>query len=219
MNWIWSLFQPFLAYSALPLPPASLCPFPTRASHRAVPVPPAEGPTCLPGPQCTAQAAGPSASRLPRDSSPMPLARAPHVPLRHPPSPLSLHFPGSPPSGRRGAMEGPVSGLTRRLHRAAGHLGGSEVRSQPTHWVRGPGAQVESLGEDVQGVCPEEGGGPETASLPAGVAGAGRGRAAGKAVETRLSACLPGAAQNPTVVWARGDSNSGDSFSHLWVRD
>ena len=47
----------------------------------------------------------------------------------------------------------------------------------------------------------------------------GPGGAAGKAVEARLSACLLGAAQNPIVIWARGDSNSGDSFRHLWVRD
>lgn len=47
-----------------------------------------------------------------------------------------------------------------------------------------------------------------------------RGRATGKGVEARLSACWPPrSCSDPIVIRARERFNSGDSFSHLWVRD
>lgn len=96
-------------------------------------------------------------------------------------------------------MSGLIRGSTERL----AVWGASEVKSQPTYWGRGPGAQVESLGEDVQGACPEEGGAPETACLPADAAGAGQ---QGRPAEARLSAYRPPrSCSDPIVIRARGD--------------
>lgn len=178
MNWIWSLFQPFLAYSALPLPPAGLCPFPTGASHRACPRPQRRGPPAWRGPQCTAQAAGPSASPSPRGQ----WSHAPgQGPPRPSPSPTVTPVSASPrlssirEAGGHGGARASVW-FNPKAPQSGWPFGGvSEVRSQPTHWGRGPGAQVESLGEDMQGACWEEGGGPE--SFPAcrcGWGGAGQ---------------------------------------------
>lgn len=115
--------------------------------------------------------------------------------------------------GARATVSGLIRGSTERL----AVWGASEVKSQPTHWGRGPGAQVESLGEDAQGACPEEGGAPETACLPADAAGAGQ---QGRRAEARLLAYRPPrSCSDPIVIRARGDFNSGDSFSYLWVRD
>lgn len=110
-------------------------------------------------------------------------------------------------------MSGLIRGSTERLAVWVA----SEVRSQPTHWGRGPGAQVESLGEDVQGACPAEGGDPETACLPADATGAGQ---QGRHAEARLSAYRPPrSCSDPIVIRARGDFNFSDSLSYLWVRD
>lgn len=162
--------MPTLPFLSL-LPASALSPH-GRATELC-PCPQRRGP-----PACRARSAllrqpGPVPPRLPRDSGPMPLARAPHVPHCHPP--VSA-FPRLSSIREVGGHGGASVWFNPKAPQSGWPFGGaSEVRSQPTHWGRGPGAQVESLGEDVQGVCPEEGGGLETASLPAGVAGAGRG--------------------------------------------
>ena len=196
------------------LPLLSLLPGPALSTQgRATepcPVPPAEGPTHLAGP--TVHSSGSPAQRLPISLgtvAPSPWPRHPpptslSVTPCHPPS--SLPLPGSPPTGRPGGHGGAratVSGLIRGSTERLAVWGASEVKSQPTYWGRGPGAQVESLGEDVQGACPEEGGAPETACLPADAAGAGQ---QGRPAEARLSAYRPPrSCSDPIVIRARGD--------------
>lgn len=199
MNWIWSLFQPFLADSAPSLPPARPCPFHTRASHRAVPRGPSRG-AHPPGGAHSAQLRqpGPAPPCLHGDCGPPPLARAPpYVPLHLCLSQALLRQKG----GRGGVCGGArvtMSGLTRGSTGRLTVWGASEVRSQPTHWGRGPGAQVEYLREDMHGACPEEGGDPETDCLPTGAARAGAGQQGRVWRPGCRPAGLPGAAQIPS---------------------
>lgn len=180
-------------------PSCQALPFPHKGEPQSrAPWPQQRGPPTWRGPQCTAQAAWPSASLSPWGLWPPAPGQGP------PPRPsASLPLTGSPPSeGRAGGVCGgarvTMSGLTRGSTGRLTVWGASEVRSQPTHWGRGPGAQVEYLREDMHGACPEEGGDPETDCLPTGVARAGAGQQGRVWRPGCRPAGLPGAAQIPS---------------------
>lgn len=159
---------------------------------------PAEGPTHLAGP--TVHSSGSLAQRLPVSMGTV----APRPWPGPPPTSLCISASHRLSSVRRagggvcGGARVTMSGLTRGSTGRLTVWGASEVRSQPTHWGRGPGAQVEYLREDMHGACPEEGGDPETDCLPTGAARAGAGQQGRVWRPGCRPAGLPGAAQIPS---------------------